>query len=230
MDAIVDILLATRLTGGIFLEAEFTAPWCVTAGIGPEDCVPFVPEPPANIVAYHLVTAGRVLLEIDGEPPVAVEGGELVVLPRNDVHRIGSTLDLFPVSAPALVQPAPEGGLARIVHGGGGERAHVLCGFLGSNVPNDPLIRILPRVLKVNVADGASQSWIESSLKFAAREMAAGVVKSPAVLARVTELLFIEAVRRYLAALPEEQSGWRAGLRDPVVGCALALLDRKSVV
>src|SRR5690606_24312719 len=141
-----------------------------------------------------------------------------------DVHRIGSTLDLFPVIASTLVQPAPEGGLVRIVHGGGGERAHVLCGFLGSNVPNDPLIRILPRMLKVNVADGASQSWIESSLKVLARAMAAGVVDSPAVLARVTELLFIEAVRRYLAALPEERSGWRSGLRDPFVGCALALL------
>ena len=226
MDAIVDILHATRLTGGIFLEAEFTAPWCITARIGPEDCTPFVPEP-VNIVAYHLVMAGRMLLEVDGEAPVEVGRGEIVVLPRNDPHRMGSTLDLRPLSAESLIRPAADGGLARIVHGGDGACTRMLCGFLGSDVPNDPLLRVLPTVLKVNVAEGASGSWIESSLKFAAREMAAGVVKSPAVVARLTELLFVEAVRRFLASMPEDQSGWRAGLRDPVVGRALALLHSR---
>jgi AraC-like DNA-binding protein len=226
MDAILDILRATRLTGGIVLEAEFTAPWCVTAKIGPEDCMPFVPEP-ANIIAYHYISAGKVLVEIDGQPPVTVEGGELVVLPRNDTHRIGSALDVRPVSTLDLIQPAADGGLARIVYGGGGERTHMLCGFLGNDSLNDPLLRILPSMLKVDVAEGASASWIESSLKFAARELAGGVVKSPAVLAKLTELLFIEAVRRYLTSLPPEQSGWRAGVCDPIVGRALGLLHSR---
>ncbi|TIP78205.1 MAG: AraC family transcriptional regulator, partial [Mesorhizobium sp.] len=29
MDALLDIVRAMRLTGGVFLEAEFTAPWCI---------------------------------------------------------------------------------------------------------------------------------------------------------------------------------------------------------
>lgn len=223
MDTIVDLLHTTRLTGGIFLDAEFTAPWCVSARIGPEDCTPFTPEP-VNIVAYHYVSAGRVLLGIEGQPPVTVEAGEIVVLPRNDPHRIASDLNLPIVSADALIQPAAEGGLARIRHGGGGERARIWCGFLGNSTPNDPLLRILPPVLKVGVADAASGGWIESSLAFAARELAADRVRSPELLARLAELLFVEAVRRYLAALPAEQRGWHAGVRDPVVARALALL------
>jgi AraC-like DNA-binding protein len=223
MDAILDILRSTRLSGGIVLEAEFTAPWCVTSQIGPEDCRPFVPEP-ANIIAYHFVSAGQLLLEIAAQPPITVTGGELVVLPRNDPHRLGSTLDRRPVSAHDLIQPAADGGLARIAHGGGGERTHILCGFLGNETPNDPLLRILPPVLKVDFAQSAAAGWIESSMMFAARELAAGRVKSPSTLAKLAELLFIEAVRRYLMSQPDERSGWRAGVCDPIVGRALGLL------
>jgi AraC-like DNA-binding protein len=223
MDSILDILRTTRLSGGIFLDAEFTAPWCVTAHIGPEDCAPFVRKP-VSIIAYHYVSAGSLLLEVDGEPPVAVGAGELVVLPRNDAHVLGSALDLAPVSADLLIQPAADGGLARIVHGGGGERTRLFCGFLGSEARNDPLLRILPRVLKVHVAEGVTGSWIESSLEFAAQELAAGVVRSTGVLAKLAELLFVEAVGRYLSALPAQASGWRAGVSDPVVVKALALL------
>jgi AraC-like DNA-binding protein len=226
MDAMLDILCTTRLTGGIFLEAEFTAPWCVTSRIEPEDCAPFVPEP-ANIIGYHFVSAGRMLVETDGEPPVSVASGEIVVLPRNDPHRLASDLNLRPVSTHDLIQQSSDGKLARIAHGGGGETTRVLCGFLGNDTPNDPLIRILPTVLKVSVAEGISASWIESSLKFAAQELATGVVNSTAVLAKLTELLFTEAVRRYLSSLPTEQRGWRAGMRDPIVGRALGLLHSR---
>lgn len=93
MDALSGILRAMRLTGGIFLDAEFTAPWCVSAKVGPEDCSPFVPVP-RNIIAYHYVSAGRLLLQVDGQAPVTIEGGEIVVLPRNDDHRLGSALNL----------------------------------------------------------------------------------------------------------------------------------------
>lgn len=226
MDAILDILRATRLTGAIVLEAEFTAPWCVTSQIAPEDCAPFVAEP-VNIIAYHYVSAGSLLLEVDDQAPVTVTRGELVVLPRNDPHRLGSAMNRRPVKAHDLIRPAANGGLARIAHGGGGERTHILCGFLGNDTLNDPLLRILPRVLKVAFAEGAAANWIESSMTFAAREFAAGRVGSPNTLAKLAELLFMEAVRRYLTSLPDEQSGWRAGVRDPIVGRALGLLHAR---
>jgi AraC-like DNA-binding protein len=226
MDPLLDILRSTRLTGGIFLDAEFTAPWCITAQIGAEDCTPYVPEP-ANIIAYHYVSAGKLLLEVVGEPPIVVRAGEIVVLPRNDAHKVGSALDMKPISAELLIQPGVNGGPARIEHGGGGERTHMLCGFLGNNTPNDPLLRILPAVLKVDVADGVAGSWVESSLKFAASELTAGIGELPAVLGKLAELLFVEAVRRYLGSVPPGRSGWCAGIRDPMVGRALGLLHSR---
>jgi len=223
MDALFDMLRAMRLSGGVFLDAEFTAPWCVAAKVGPEDCAPFIPVP-SNIIAYHYVSEGRLLLQVEGEPPIPVESGEIVVLPRNDAHLLGSALNVRPVSADHLIQPAVDGGLARIVYGGGGACTRIVCGFLGGNTPNDPLIGILPSMLKIDVAGGASGEWIESTFRFAAKQFAAGKAQSPAVLAKLGEVLFIEAVRHYLASLPPDQSDWIAGLRDPIVGRALALL------
>ena len=47
------------------------------------------------------------------------------------------------------------------------------------------------------------------------------------MLAKLSELLFVEAMRRYIELLPEQETGWLAGLRDRFVGRALALLHER---
>ncbi|PMR72163.1 AraC family transcriptional regulator [Halomonas heilongjiangensis] len=223
MDASLDVLRTLRLTGGLFLDAEFTAPWCVAARVAPEDCRPFTPLP-GGIIAYHYVSAGRLWLRVGEGAPVEVSAGHLVVLPRNDPHVLGSGLEGPAVSAEGLMQATVESGIARIVHGGGGEATRVWCGFLLSETTTDPLVGMLPSVMTLDVAEGVTGPWIESSFRLAASELAAGEVRSPALLARLAELLFIEAVQRYLAGLPPEQRAWVGGLRNPLVSRALALL------
>src|SRR5512132_1163627 len=117
MDALSDVLRVVRLTGGVFLDAEFTAPWCVTAKVVPEDCRPFLADP-AHVIAYHYVVAARLFLQVEDDPPTQVRAGEIVLLPRNHAHRLGSSLTLRPVSADHLIRPSSEGGLARISYGG----------------------------------------------------------------------------------------------------------------
>lgn len=223
MDNPLNMLRELRLTGGIFLDGEFTAPWCVLSKVEPEDCTQFTSKPD-HLIAYHYVISGRLFLNVDGQNPIPVEGGEIVVLPRNEDHVIGSAPDLIPINAHPLVQPDADGGLARIVYGGGGERTHILCGYLGNDMPRSAIISILPSVLKINVAEGASGNWIESSFRFAAQELANTRSHSPTILARLAELLFMEAVRRYLESNPSARGAWTAGLRDPLVGRALGLL------
>jgi AraC-like DNA-binding protein len=228
MNALLDVLRTLRLTGGIFLDCEFTAPWCVSAtAIGPEEVGMLMMPFPAHVIAYHYVTHGRVLLQIANEQPIHIEAGEVVVFPTNDKHRLGSDLSVKAVNAKELVLPPANGTLARIEYGGGGERTHIMCGFLGTDAPNDPVIGILPSVLKLDAAQGTSGDWIESSLRFAAREMAEGRTGSLAILAQLAECLFMEAVRRYVDSLPPPQRGWLGGLSDPVVGRALSLLHTR---
>ena len=228
MNALLDVLRTLRLTGGIFLDCEFTSPWCVTASaIGPDEVGLLTMPFPAHVIAYHYVTHGRVLLQLAEQQPISIEGGEIIVFPANDRHRLGSDLGVEAVNAKELVLPPANGNVARIEHGGGGERTHIMCGFLGTDTPNDPVIAMLPSVLKLGVTQGASVDWIESSLRFAALEMAAGRTGSPAILAQLAECLFMEAVRGYVDSLPPSQRGWLAGLGDPVVGRALSLLHAR---
>jgi AraC-like DNA-binding protein len=223
-DQFGDILKAMRVTGGIFLDAEFTAPWCVSSRVGPEDCGQFTPIEPRSVIAFHYVCEGRLVLVAGSEAPVVVEQGEIVVLPRNDEHRLGSDLGIPAVDADSLIQPGINGGLAHISHGAGGEKTSVVCGFLGTDRPNDPVLQMLPVVLTLKVEEGALGNWIESSFRLAAQEMAAGKLRSPDMLAKLVELLFVQAVQRFLRELPEESNRWCEGARDPKLAHALGLL------
>jgi len=225
LDAFSDVLRVIRLTGGVFLDAEFTAPWCLSGRISADDCRPFLVTP-RHVIASHFVAAGQMQLHVEGEAPIAVRAGELVLLPHNDVHRFGSSLDA-PLTSAGKMLHSPAAGFARIRHGGGGAGTQLLCGFLGSETSFHPLFSALPRVLKLDVRATPSGAWIESSFRFAAGEIAAGRMGSATVITKLSELLFVEAVSRFVASLPEDQRGWLAGLRDPQVGRALALLHAR---
>jgi AraC-like DNA-binding protein len=166
-------------------------------------------------------------LRIEGGEAVDVRAGELVLLPHNDTHMFGSDLDVALLPAGQVIRPTLDGGLSRVTYGGGGAATQLLCGYLGSDAPFSPLLSALPPVLKLDVRATASGAWIESSFRFAAGEIAAGRLGSTTVIAKLSELLFVEAVSRFIASLPAERRGWLAGLRDPQVGRALAALHAR---
>ena len=223
MDALSDLLRVVRLTGGVFLEAEFSAPWSVTSQVGPEDCQGVLAEP-ARVIAFHYVISGTLLLQIGRDTAVEVRGGSIVLLPRNDPHTLASRRGLKPVRGDKLVEVDPAGGLARIRHGGGGDVTRIVCGFVGSEADCHPLIDALPSILVLDLNGKAAGEWIFSSFRYAAQELSAARAGSSTVLSKLSELMFVEAVRCYLDAIPADQLGWLAGLRDPAVGKALALL------
>ena len=224
MDALSEVLKVLKLTSGLFLEAEFTAPWCIDSAPGREDVRHILPDA-EHVSIYHLVTEGRCRAALPDGAPVQLSAGDLIMFPHGDGHLLGSDLQLAPVGAELLVEPSAEGGLARIRHGGGGERTRFVCGFLACDKRLcRPLLGALPRILRVELGDGPAAAWITATLRHGASETHAPRPGSEALLGRLSELLFVEAIRHYTASLPPEQLGWLAGLRDPHVGRALALL------
>ncbi len=226
MDALSDVLRVAHLTGGVFLHADFFAPWCIAARIPREHCGPSL-GPASHLIIYHYVIEGELHVRLDGsdKEDVVLGGGEVVVLPRNDHHLMGSDLNLPPVLGRDIVQPPTGGGLYSIHHGGDGKRTRMICGYLGcDSAKSNPVISTLPPLLKLKVEQGGAAEWIRSTFQYAAEEVAAGRPGSETVLAKLSELLFVEAVRRYAEALPDGQTGWLAGLREPYVARALALL------
>lgn len=224
-DPLADVLRSVRLTGGVFLDARFTAPWCVTASMTADDCLPFLADV-AQLIGYHFVREGRLLVLLEGEAPVEVHAGEIVLFPRNDGHVLASEQGLPVVHGGSLIQFPPDGGLPSLRHGGNGERTAIVCGFLATQEGYNPLIAALPRRLVLNVGEGLSRDWIETSVRFAARELAEGRLASSSVMSRLSETLLVEAVRQYASTLPDDRTGWLKGLQDPQIGRALALIHQ----
>ncbi len=224
MDALSDILRVVRLKGGVFLHAEFTAPWRVYSQLTPQDCGALL-QGATNLVLYHYVVEGRLVAQIPDGQAVVIEAGEAVIFPHNDSHYLGSDTTLKAIPTNQIVTASPDGGLFSIRHGGGGEKTRIVCGFLGCDkVEGNPLASSLPPILRFDTRYGSTAAWMRSSLEFAADEIAARRAGSETILAKMSELMYVEALRRYVESLSEEQTGWLAGLKDPFVSRALALM------
>jgi AraC-like DNA-binding protein len=224
VDALSDVLRIAHLNGGVFLHAEFTAPWCLAARMAPELCAPFL-GPATHLIPYHFLVEGELAVSLQGGEPRTARGGEMILFPRNDMHMMGSDLSGTPVSMRDVLLPPEGSGLHSIRHGGGGAPTRMICGYLGCEVTRgNPVFAALPGIMQIRVEEVGPAEWIRSTFQYAANEIAAGHVGSETMLAKLSELLFVEAVRRYARDLPAGTTGWFAGLRDPVVARALALL------
>ena len=112
--------------------------------------------------------------------------------------------------------------------GGGGETTEFVCGYFGCERHAARLFLAgLPTVIKLNVRSDAAGQWLETSIRHLLGEVASGRPGCTALLSKMADALFIEALRRYMEQLPEVANGWLAGARDPVVGAALALMHRQ---
>src|SRR5262249_40993763 len=93
-----------------------------------------------------------------------------------------------------------------------------------SETSYNPLVSALPRLFKIDMRNDPHAAWLQSSLQFAAAESAQGRPGGAIVVGKLSELMFVEAVRRCIDALPENRKGWLGGMRDRIVGRALSLL------
>jgi transcriptional regulator GlxA family with amidase domain len=104
----------------------------------------------------------------------------------------------------------------------------LVCGYLAcDSALFKTLLAALPRLMIINMQDGTRGQWLASSLQFSLAEYAAPNAGASTVLAKLSELMFVEAIRRHTESLPPGQRGWLAGLRDRYVGRTLALMHSK---
>lgn len=218
MDLMADILSSMRLSGAVVFDVELVAPWCVVSHYGPDDCARFFPVP-AHLIAYHYVAEGQVWAQIGDDEAVLATAGDLLLLPRNDRHLLFSEPGLEPEPLENMTVDTASGRV-QVRQEGAGARLKMFCGYLGGTSVEPALIHNLPSLMKVRVEEGERQQWTASSLRLAAGQFA----REPETVARMTELLFSEAVRRYVETVPDAEGSWLAGLRDPAIGRALQLM------
>ncbi len=230
-DALSDVLRAVRLAGAVYFDVAARAPW-VAEQPTREMVLPKILPGAQHLISYHVVTEGRCFAGIIGAEPIAVEAGEVVVFTKGDPHVMSSSpgMRASPVTTDRLRRSGREpaavlGELWR--RGDGPPSARLVCGFLACNAqPFNLLLDNLPPVIKAgNPRDGES-NWLGEFIRVASSESTNKRAGGESVLAKLSELMFIEVVRRHLEAVPPVQTGWLAGLRDPFVGKALSLIHR----
>jgi hypothetical protein len=189
-----------------------------------------------QIVSYHIVTQGACWGGLVGGPPVRLAAGDVLLIPRGDAYVIASSAQLC-AEAGVEIQPAlgffrqmAAGELPFVVaEGGGGDiSTHLVCGFLGCDMrPFNPVLAALPPLVRLRPPADPTQDRLQSLIEYTLAEAQHPRAGGLCVLLRLAELMFVEAVRRCLTEVTAAQSGWLAGLRDPVVGRALRLLHRR---
>jgi AraC-like DNA-binding protein len=223
-DPLSEVLRSVRLSGAIFLDAELSAPWGFASP--PASAGARLIAPTAeHLILFHLLVEGEATARIPGQGGVALEAGDIAVLPRGDAHELWNGRVPALTDSSALLPKILEGAVVSERGGGGGRVTKFICGYIGCERQAQRLfLSGLPPLFKVNIRRDASGEWIESAIRHLASERAAAHAGRSALLAKLAEALFIETLRRYMENLPRQRTGWLAAARDAAVGRALGAI------
>lgn len=227
MDALSEVLKIVKLRGALFFNAEFSAPWCVESSESSQ-VAPLLCPGARHVIIYHFLTEGRAYAQLPHASRCDLRPGDVVIFPHGDAHMLGNGAGAGkPVDSLKAFARNLSDRLKVARYGGGGELTKFVCGYMACDPSlSDVILAGLPSMLVVNIANDSAGQWLANSIQFSVREAGGPGTGSDVVLAKLSEVLFVETLRRFIQELPDERKGWLAGARDPVIGEALALLHK----
>jgi AraC-like DNA-binding protein len=238
-DTLSDLLRSVRLRGAVFYYVSFRDHWSAAAPPAKEIAHAVMPGC-EHVMEYHMIAKGSGWAAVAGEAPIRLSAGDIVMFPQGDSHSISSAPDLDPqqlsvdwvFSRRNDPRPIPISYHHGVIEPGtpmpvDHADAIAVCGFLGCDLrPFNPLVAALPRMLHLPASRAGD--WVARVIDQAVAESNSKRPGGDAVLERLSEMMFVDAARRYLDSLPEDATGWLAGLRDRFVGKALALMHERA--
>lgn len=229
MDALSDLLHAVKLSGAVYFRGDLHGAFAVELP-PPSILLPIIKGPSAaghRMVLFHIVRSGTGVVLHEPEVAGELRPGDLLIITDDHPHTLCDRPGRTPIPAEKVLPYAQRLDAPPVIHFGDRDipGLEIICGCLtlvdrGFN----PLLAALPGFLHMRSSEGPPAPWLDSSLAYTIVEAEAQRPGSGSLLARLSELLFIETVRAYLLRLPEDERGWLAALRDPAVGKALDLI------
>jgi AraC-like DNA-binding protein len=226
MDALSEILRVVNLKGAVFFQARFTAPWRYDS---PDIATLAHALDPAieHLVLYHFLSEGECTVSFEGMPPIQLKAGDVILIPRGDAHTMASSATAAP-GAPLDMQAVLRDRPSFLDFGGGGRPGRLVCGYMACD-PRllRPILDALPRAVTVSLRANGESHWLERSIGDALDEASSPKPGSDSVLAKLSELMVVETLRRYIGQIGADQPSWLGGLRDAMVGRCLSLMHER---
>jgi AraC-like DNA-binding protein len=218
VDVLTDVMQTMRVKSNLYGRVEFTAPWGIRA------------DGECGHAGFLVVLRGSCWLEMDGSrEPVPLAGGDFVLMPKGSAHVLRDARKTHPRPVQEVV--GEWDGRETLRYGGGGVPTSLVFGcFEFEDGGRNPLVESLPPMIHVRADGGPSVQWLQSTLQFVASEIASGLPGAETVASRLTDILFVHAIRAYLAGCGTgcgagaRPSGWLRALADPKIGYALRLI------
>ena len=226
MDALSELLRAVKLSGAMFYVAECSKPWRVKS---PSASMlgRYVAPDASHVIEFHLVAVGTGYIRV-GDETTPFAAGDLLMVPHGDEHEMGNGVGGAFHRAEKGLEPLLSGGLLHSRIGGGGEETRLVCGYLACDAGLiRPVLAGLPRVVRVHLRNDRAGEWLEQSILHGVERAQAAAPGSDVILAKLAEVLFTEALQRYVTQLPAGRTGWLAGASDATVGRSLAALHHR---
>jgi AraC-like DNA-binding protein len=232
MDVLSEVLRAVRLTGAIYFDVAARAPWVAETPALARICGQVMPDF-EHVIAFHIMLDGWCWAQLgdESEPPVRLAAGDSILFPHGDRHMMGTEAGRHAEPNYSLYYRPKDQPLPFVLSelGGTGEPARFVCGYLGCDArPFNPILAALPRMIHVRADTNGGGNRLAELIRMAVEESTSRREGGETVLAKLSELMFVQALRRYIDGLPPEARGWLPGLRDPHVGAALSLMHGQA--
>lgn len=208
MDVLADVIELFRLRSHFFGRWELTAPW----GFEVEGKTGFLS-----------VYRGSCWLEGEGKKQIPLAGGDFVFLSAGQRHTFRSSPDVpvRPITEQICEAACEEG--STFSFGGGGALTSLAAGSFHFEAPeSDMLVDLLPPMIHIQGTGGESTQWLQSTLQFIAAESIQDKPGASAIISRLLEVLFVQALRTHITGIcPPHKVGWLPALADPQIASAL---------
>jgi len=216
VDPLGEALHLLRMNGLLYSCCEFSEPWGMEL------------PPIGDCLMFHVVISGRCLLEVDGAELTPLQQGDLALVPHGEGHRLLSE----PGAAAPHLFDIPREEVSEhyeiVRHGGGGAATRMVCGVVRFDEPAaQQLVKLLPKVIRVEASNSPEMEWIQTTLRLMAVEARDVRPGGETVTTRLADILVIQAIRSWIAQDGVAQSGWLGALQDKQIGPAISLIHRE---
>jgi len=207
-----ELLRSIRLRRSFYFLPELHAPWGFSIT--------------RKGTVFHIVVRGTCWLEVKGVAAIQLSAGDFVVVPRGRAHLMRDTRATPVEGFFDLVKRSAPDKRGAFSAGGNGPVSELVCGGMQfENGPMDPLLAVLPPLIHVKGKEGEAAPWLGATVAHILEELNLHRPGAEAVVTRLADILFIQAVRSYFDQdHAAAESGWLAAVQDPHIGPAVALL------